>query len=204
MSVAFLFALALISTPRRALLLLAMLVYILAVVTQRQGSFLYSRTAGALTFRQSWGVRALIPLVLSWGVLAAGVVLLHRIPFLLLLACVALFFVLLQGFGPNQITFNTEERSYRWLMRWFWSARVRTGLWSEFAGVRVRHSYTKGVTTYTVSLTYSHDPSFGPILGRFSKRERAEDMAGELAQTLGLPCVQLPSKHADLPTRQSA
>ena len=90
------------------------------------------------------------------------------------------------------LVLDTEQRSYRVPDFTSMSTRVRTGSWDEIKGIAVRRTHAKGTTTFIVNLEWQRTCQSAPLMGGFSKQEKAEAFAAQMAREIGLPVVASP------------
>lgn len=100
-------------------------------------------------------------------------------------ACLAL--MLLSLCGPSDLDLDGQRRAYFWRSGAFWP-RTRSGTWDDFAGIYV--SQFKG--RYIVGLRWKTGVR-SCALGKFKRREDADDFAAQTARKLDLPRVAAPA-----------
>lgn len=172
---------------------------IVGILSQRDGSYLQTRTSSEMTFGQfSWTFRAFFALLLGWMVFACPAVFLQGKPFPwapMLLAFGATVIGVFRRLSSNRLAFDTQGRRYYCVSRWSWARaswkrRVRSGAYDDLRGICIKHITVKGSNFYSIGLAWNDDSDELWPLGRFSKLERANAFASELSQTLGLPLVE--------------
>lgn len=176
-------------------------VFILSILSQHDGSYLRTRTPCEMTFGYPWTFRAPFASLLGWIVFACPSIALQGKPFpwlSVLLASGATVIGVFRLLGYSQLTFDTQGHHYHSVSRWSWAhaswkLRIRSGTYNDLSGICVKHIITvKGSNFYSIGLAWKDDSGELWPLGRFSKRERANAFASELSQTLGLALVEPP------------
>jgi len=69
------------------------------------------------------------------------------------------------------------------------SLKVRTGSWDEIRGIAVRRTYTRATTIFQVKLDWQRPHQSVSLMGGFSKQEKAQAFAEQMARETGLPLV---------------
>ena len=91
------------------------------------------------------------------------------------------------------LVLNLDRRTYRTIDMAGVKMKVRTGSWSDIAGVCVQRHSAKGNTIYFVRLKWNTPLKLASILGGFSKSGKAEAFAARMSKELELPVVAPPS-----------
>ncbi len=168
------------------------IVAVLSILSQRDGSYLRTQTPDEMTFGEPWALRAFMASLFGWIVFACASMV-KPFPWLLVLvASGAVTIGTFRSLGSNQTVFDMQRHRYHSVKRWLWSPHVCGGNYDDLSGIFVRPIYLKGTTFYIVSLAWKNNSERPSRLGRFSKSERASAFASELSQTLGLPLVEPP------------
>jgi len=105
--------------------------------------------------------------------------------------------VLLWAVGQRcELILDTQHRTYRFTSGWSLLPRVRSGPWDDFAGVFVRCIPINGSEQCAVGLAWKGGGRASPTLGRYQggsrAREKADALAVEIADAVGLPRVAPP------------
>jgi len=87
------------------------------------------------------------------------------------------------------LVLDLEQRTYHRMDFVGGNLRPKAGTWDDIAGVCVRRASAKGSTYYFVDLQWREQAKLAGGLGGFSKLDRAEAFAAQMADELGLPLV---------------
>lgn len=72
------------------------------------------------------------------------------------------------------------------------SLKVQTGSWEEIRGISVRRTDARGATIFQVKLEWQRPHQSTSLMGGFSKQEKAQAFAEQMARETGLPIVAAP------------
>ncbi len=89
------------------------------------------------------------------------------------------------------LVLNLERRRYR-TVDYSIKLSEQTGSWDEIAGIYVDRTSAKGTVIFYVRLRWKGSKKLPAVMGGFSKQEKAEAFAAQMAQEIGLPIVASP------------
>jgi len=184
--------------PEGIMFAIMIFVVVLGILSQRDGSYLRTRTPSEITFSEPWELRAFLASLFGWLVFACASIASEPFDYKpfpwwpVLLASGAVTVGVFRLLGPNQIVFAPQQRTYHSISHWSWPPKTRSGTYDELSGIFVRRVWVKGSSFSSVNLAWKDNSEWPSRLGRFSKPERAQALASELSQTLGLPIVESP------------
>lgn len=87
------------------------------------------------------------------------------------------------------LVLNLDQRTYRTVDIIGGNLRLKAGTWDDIAGICVKRASARGSTYYFVQLNWREQAKIAGNLGGFSKSDRAEIFAAQMAGELGLPVV---------------
>lgn len=87
------------------------------------------------------------------------------------------------------LVLDTKQRSYRIPDFTSMNTKVRTGSWDEIRGIAVKRTHAKGTTTFIVNLEWQKTRLSASLMGGFSRQEKAQAFAEQMARDTGLPLV---------------
>ncbi len=88
------------------------------------------------------------------------------------------------------LVLNLEQRTYRTMDVVGGNLRPKTGTWDDIAGICVRRASARGSIYYLVQLKWREQAKLAGNLGGFSKPDRAESFAAQMARELSLPVME--------------
>lgn len=173
------------------------------IASTKSGSYLVRSNQQEVVFRQpsSRRIFALMLMgmftfslaLITWAILTGyGVstptswperVLWLSIPYLISFGCLAL---LSRMAGPNEIRFQLQEGSYRYVRFWPWMAAPWIGPLADITGVGV---VNRG-SVYVTLVVWKRHHDVSTLLGQFTTREEANQLAQNISVKCGLPIVE--------------
>lgn len=177
---------------------------ILALVGLRDGSLLYHSYCNEMVFRKRLASRIFLVMMsffmLVWGPIGLwyrlmnasdkpGIVVSVSIWAVFALLSIATGILLVRCSGPEDLYLNLNQRTYRLISGWPLFPVNRSGKWDDMAGIYV-HSF--GSNSVEVGISWRHNKKHRTALGKFGRRQLANQFAEDRASKLGLPQIVLP------------
>ncbi len=169
----------------------------------------------SLSFRKPWKSRigsALFALLLTGGYPTLLAVTLpgSRMPMTLLgwfcfgimeMICLPFSAMFLYSAGPQHLSFDLNQRTYRYVFGWPFASQVQAGPWEDIAGVYVWDRNRGRLSGYSVGIAWQDNIRSrrmrmkATLLGTFDglgRLDRANGLAEEMASVLNAPLVEPP------------
>ena len=108
----------------------------------------------------------------------------------LCVAVIGLYWTVIRWYRKHcPLVLDLERRRYRTVDVNSIKLQAHIGSWEEIAGISVNRASAKGNVTYYVRLKWKEPTKLAAAMGGFSKQEKAEAFAEQMARETGLPLV---------------